>query len=84
MCIQAALVGCLRRSGLSNEPKSEALSGMDRAFVDPVGRGHLNQGMIAPGNHWIMDSLRGAPLRRPASLFAMVGKVAAIKSSYLS
>ena len=23
----------------------------------------MNQGMIAPGNHWIMDSLRGAPPR---------------------
>ena len=25
----------------------------------------MNQGVIAPGNQWIFDSLRGAPPRRP-------------------
>ena len=28
----------------------------------------MNQGVIAPGNHWIIDSLRGAPPRRPGWL----------------
>ena len=41
MCIRVVQEDCLRRSGMIDEmTKSEALSVMDRAFVDSVGRGH--------------------------------------------
>ena len=30
----------------------------------------MNQGVIAPGNHWIPDSLRGAPPHRPGRAIA--------------
>ena len=44
------------------------------ALLFPVGRGHRNQGVIAPGNHWILDSLRGAPPRRPRSMSAQANQ----------
>jgi hypothetical protein len=37
----------------------------EQATGDIVGRGHLRYGMIATGDHSHLDSLRGAPPRRP-------------------
>jgi hypothetical protein len=33
--------------------QNRQFSMMNFSFIFSVGRGHLNQGVIAPGNHWI-------------------------------